>query len=253
MPPPLLAILLYFSLSLPSVSTATPPLTGLDHLRVELDGSEILVRLAAHENDTFFGHHSAVAFCNGATENRAARRACHASVSGAVRSMADHYARGRGEGAGGPGGAGGLGGSGVDARAAAGTAAGVAAGVAAGTVADRHAWRSAWSMPDQGRVWFHDILPMEQALIASALESAGLRAITADELVYDARVGVHVPRDGWDLLWSRHSAFDHDKDLKVLVLAQSTKQVLNKPGRHLVHVLAGLCGVGCAVGCTRVS
>lgn len=187
MPPPLLAILailLCFSLfSSPSVSTATPPLTGLDHLRVELDGSEILVRLAAHENDTFWGHQSAVAFCNGATENRAARRTCHASVSGAVRSMADHHGRGRGRGR-----------------------------------ADRRAWRSAWSMPDRGRVWFHDILPMEQALIASALESAGLRAITADELVYDARVGVHVPRDGWDLLWSRHSAFDHDKDLKVRVL-----------------------------------
>ena len=249
MPPPLLAILailLCFSLfSSPSVSTATPPLTGLDHLRVELDGSEILVRLAAHENDTFWGHQSAVAFCNGATENRAARRTCHASVSGAVRSMADHYGRGRGEGAGGLRGAGGLGGSGVDARAA--------AGAAAGTVADRRAWRSAWSMPDRGRVWFHDILPMEQALIASALESAGLRAITADELVYDARVGVHVPRDGWDLLWSRHSAFDHDKDLKVRVLIL----VLVSLGRHLVHVLAGLCdvgcAVGCAVGCTRVT
>ena len=83
-------------------------------------------------------------------------------------------------------------------------------------------------MPDRGRVWFHDILPMEQALIASALESAGLRAITADELVYDARVGVHVPRDGWDLLWSRHSAFDHDKDLKVRVLILTFS--VSKPG-----------------------
>ena len=109
-------------------------------------------------------------------------------------------------------------------------------------------------MPDRGRVWFHDILPMEQALIASALESAGLRAITADELVYDARVGVHVPRDGWDLLWSRHSAFDHDKDLKVRVLILTFS--VSKPGATLVHVIAGLCdvgcAVGCAVGCTRV-